>query len=147
MRISPHFHLEEFTRSETAQVKHISNTPTLSQIQNLTALCKQILEPIRRHFGKPTIITSGFRCPELNMAIGGSPNSQHLEGEAADFLVRDIPVVNVFEYLSMSPLPYDQIIYEKKGKTEWIHISYKSNRQQKLIARFDPSGKPVYKEL
>lgn len=145
MRISPHFQLTEFTHSKTAKEKGINNTPSIEQIQNMTALCKDILEPVRKHFGKPIYITSGYRSFKLNKAVGGSNYSQHLKGEAADFVVKDTQVHTVFDFITTSNLSFDQCIYEKKGDSEWIHISHKRNRREKLIAQFDGNGKPTYR--
>ncbi len=147
MRLSPHFYLEEFTRSKTAHDKGIKNIPNLEQIQNIAALCKVILEEVRKHFGKPVLITSGYRSPELNHAVGGSQYSQHINGEAADFIVKDIPVSKVFSYIIQENLPFDQCIYEKRGNREWIHLSHKRNRHEKLVAEFHENGKPTYREV
>lgn len=93
MELSEHFDLNEFTRSATADRLHIDNNlnpsdPTgQSIINNLRNLCQQFLEPLREHFGIPVIISSGYRCPALNRAVGGVSNSQHLTGEAADIIL------------------------------------------------------------
>jgi antitoxin component of RelBE/YafQ-DinJ toxin-antitoxin module len=147
VRLSPHFHLEEFTRSKTALELGISNTPDVEQVQNISALCKVVLEEVRKHFGKPIFITSGYRSPELNKAVGGSKYSQHLKGEAADFVVKGIPVNQVFEYIIHQSIPFDQCIHEKKGNTEWIHISHKRNRREKLLAAPDENGRMVYRAV
>jgi len=148
MRLTEHFHLEEFTRSKTAREKGIKNVPDVRQIQNLSALCKNVLEPIRKHFGKPIFITSGFRSKNLNRVIGGSMYSQHMNGEAADFVVKDIPVKVVFEFVrSFDHLVYDQVILEKKGKSEWLHISYKNNRKENLMAEPDGDGRMKYRAV
>jgi len=147
MRLSPHFSLVEFTRSARGEKEGFDNSPALDQIQNLAALCKQILEPLRRHFRKPIHISSGFRTEKLNQLLGGARQSQHLLGEAADLVVQDVSMGAVFQYLIQSTLPFDQCIYEKKGKTEWIHISYKRNRQELLEAQYDEQGKPHYREV
>lgn len=142
--ISPHFRLEEFTRSKTALKKGIKNTPDVEQIQNITALCNNVLEPVRKHFRKPIFITSGYRSKELNKTIGGSKYSQHLKGEAADFVVKDIPTAKVFDYIIHESIPFDQCICEKKGNTEWIHISHKRNRREKLLATPNEKGLMTY---
>lgn len=144
MRISPHFHLKEFTKSKTADEKKIENSPSVEQIKNITALCKNVLEPVRKHFGKPVYITSGYRSKDLNKAIGGSEYSQHMKGEAADFVVKDIPTPKVFDYIVSHSILFDQCIFEKKGKSEWIHISHKRNRKEKLKAAPDETGRMVY---
>ena len=145
-RISPHFMLDEFTQSETAEEKKIKNIPSVNQIKNIVALCKYVLEPVRKHFQKPIFITSGYRSKELNKAIGGSRYSQHMKGEAADFVVKDIPTPKVFDFLIKSNISFDQCINELKGKSEWIHISHRRNRREKLIATFE-NGKPIYREV
>ena len=87
MKLSEHFDLNEFTRSATADRLHIDNSIPEEFIPNLKNLCQQVLEPLREHFGIPVIISSGYRCPALNRAVGGVPNSQHLKGEAADIIL------------------------------------------------------------
>lgn len=93
MKLTDHFSLSEFTRSSTADRLHINNTIDLSVpsgqsvFKNLKNLCEQVLEPLREHFGIPVVICSGYRCPQLNKAVGGVPNSQHLKGEAADIVL------------------------------------------------------------
>lgn len=88
----------------------------------LTKLCSIILEPIRLIIG-PFIISSGIRCPALNKIVGGSPTSQHPLGQAVDIIPRRMSVKKAFEMLSKSNIPFGQLIYEKHGDVEWIHIS------------------------
>ena len=84
MKLSGHFSLAELTKSQTATRKGIDNKPTLDHIENLTELCTHVLEPTRRNFGKPMVISSGYRSEELCEAIGSSKNSQHAKGQAAE---------------------------------------------------------------
>ena len=84
MNLSPHFTLEELTRSVTARNRSIDNTPSKSELANLRLLAETVLEPLREAFGRPITVSSGFRCPELNKAVGGARTSQHLLGQAAD---------------------------------------------------------------
>ena len=132
MKLTEHFTLAEFVRSETATNKHIDNTPTPEVIENLRALCRNVLEPARVDFGSPIYITSGYRCPELNKAVGGKPTSQHLRGEAADLQVRGVENLRRLYNVIKSRGVFDQLLYESNGSTKWIHVSYKSsgNRQQ-----------------
>ena len=135
MQLSPHFKLVEFTRSATAQARHIDNTPNEEQIKNLKFLCDNVLEPLREQFG-PIIIGSGFRCPVLNTAIGGVKNSQHKTGEACDIHLPSIEVgKKYFEFLKKLP-NFDQLIWERdnpRSNHYWIHVSIKrsgKNRKQ-----------------
>ena len=135
MQLSPHFKLVEFTRSATAQARHIDNTPDEKQIKNLKFLCDNVLEPLREQFG-PIIIGSGFRCPALNTAVGGVKNSQHKTGEACDIHLPSIEVgKKYFEFLKKLPI-FDQLIWERNNPRSnhyWIHVSIKrsgTNRKQ-----------------
>ena len=135
MQLSPHFKLVEFTRSATAQARHIDNTPDEEQIKNLKFLCDNVLEPLREQFG-PIIIGSGFRCPALNTAVGGVKNSQHKTGEACDIHLPSIEVgKKYFEFLKKLPI-FDQLIWERNNPRSnhyWIHVSIKrsgKNRKQ-----------------
>ena len=135
MQLSPHFKLVEFTRSATAQARHIDNTPNEEQIKNLKFLCDNVLEPLREQFG-PIIIGSGFRCPALNTAVGGVKNSQHKTGEACDIHLPSIEVgKKYFEFLKKLPI-FDQLIWERNNPRSnhyWIHVSIKrsgTNRKQ-----------------
>ena len=87
--LSPHFKLNEFTKSRTARQHGIDNTPPPEAVENLRALCVHTLEPLREALGLPIIITSGYRCKVLNERITHhSATSQHMQGEAADFVVQ-----------------------------------------------------------
>ncbi|MBS3945336.1 MAG: hypothetical protein KGZ42_07555 [Melioribacter sp.] len=132
MQLTENISLKELVFSKDAERLGIDNKPNEVEIQKLTTLAKNILQPVRTYFGKPIIISSGFRCKELNAAIGGEPNSQHVKAEAVDFVVKDVPLKDVFLFISQN-LNYDQLIYEFK---RWIHCSYKTNgnRKQRLIA-------------
>jgi len=84
MKLSDNFSLSEFTKSQTALRNGIDNTPSEEVIENLKALCENVLQPIREYFLMPVFISSGFRCVELNHKIGSSISSQHVQGQAAD---------------------------------------------------------------
>lgn len=128
MKLTEHFTLSEFVRSDTATNRHIDNTPTTGAVDNLRALCRNVLEPARVAFGEPIYITSGYRCPTLNKAVGGKPTSQHLRGEAADLQVRGIDNLRKLYRLIKDHGVFDQLLYEtNKAGAKWIHVSYKSN--------------------
>ena len=150
MQLSKHFNLKEFTKSETAIRKRIDNTPNLEHTNNLKIVCEKILEPVRKHFGKPVRINSGYRGPALNTAVGGSAKSQHCNGEAVDFEIDGLANPELAKWVAEN-CDFDQIILEfydpKEGPNSgWVHASYSKgkNRKQKLTA-VTVSGKTVYK--
>ncbi len=144
MNLSKHFTLEEFIHSDIAVRKGIDNAPTEEIINNLKALCINVLEPIREYFKKPIRISSGYRSLALNKAIGGSKTSQHCLGCAVDFTVQDISVDEVFKNIIKMSINFDQNIQEFSA---WSHISYlkSGNRRQNLIAK-KVNGKTVYEK-
>lgn len=138
MKLSKHFTLSEFTKSQTAQRKGIANTPNSGEIEAMRLLCEKVLEPVREHFGKPVVLSSGFRSAKLNSAIGGSKTSQHRKGEAADFEIPGLSNYDVAEWMWRN-LNYDQLILEfhtaGDPNSGWIHVSYrKPYRNQELTA-------------
>jgi hypothetical protein len=139
MKLSENFSLSEYTKSQTASRKGINNTPGDEHLEAAKALFENVAQKVRDHFG-PTIITSGYRSPALNEAIGGSATSQHSKGEAVDLEVLGVPTAEVAQWISDN-LDYDQLILEffVPGETNsgWVHVSYKadgSNRNQDLTA-------------
>ena len=125
-----YFTLEELTASATAKRMGIDNTPTPKIIDNLQALVDNILDPLRMHWGRPVIVTSGYRCPKLNKAVHGAALSQHRVGMAADIrTVSDDPVENkkLLRLIIDLKMPFDKLIAEyvdKNGNPDWIHVSY-----------------------
>lgn len=155
IRLSEHFALSEFTRSETARRHNIDNSidPATEQGKavtgNLWHICQTILEPLREHTGCPIIISSGYRCAELNRLVGGAANSQHLTGEAVDFVLgrktgdeglktEDSGLTEAFIWLQ-DHTRFDQLILETNGTTKWIHVSLRRhdvlNRQKVLVLK------------
>lgn len=109
-------------RSTTATRRGIDNTPPADAIENLGALCRNVLEPARLAFGAPITVTSGYRSKELNAAVGGKATSQHLRGEAADIQVKR-GLRKLFKIIKDRGV-FDQLLYETNGKSTWIHVSY-----------------------
>lgn len=140
MKLSAHFALGEFTRSESAKREGLDNTPTPEHLENLKILCEKVLEPIRLRFGSINI-SSGYRGKMLNHFIGGSVNSDHCVGRAADIDMDDsgtgVTNTEIFNYIKDN-LDYDQLIWEfgTKEKPDWVHVGYrgKDNRKQTLRA-------------
>lgn len=126
VRLSDHFTLAEMTRSQTAIRRRLNNQPGPKHAGNLKTLCVAVLEPVREHFGRPVIISSGYRSPELNRAIGGASTSQHSKGEAADFTIPGVSNKAVCQWIREN-LEFDQLIYEF-GEAGWVHVSYREGR-------------------
>ena len=128
------FTLKEFVKSNTAARLGINNNPSEDVKKNIELLVEKILDPLRESFGKPIIVTSGYRCKELNKAVGGAAKSQHMSGEAADIrTVEDSKSANkeLFNLIIELGLPFDQLINEHDY--DWVHVSYgKRNRRMIL---------------
>lgn len=141
-----YFTIKELTKSATAVRYNIDNTPTKEVEASLKALVKNILDPLREAYGKPIIVTSGYRCLKLNKVVKGAASSQHVKGEAADIRsVQDTPAENkkLYNLIIKLGLPFDQLINEYNY--DWVHVSYgPKNRRQKLAA-VKQGGKTVYK--
>lgn len=121
MKKIKYFKLSEFINSATAKRLNIDNTPTFEIVDNLNRLA-DYLDGIREKLGKPILITSGFRCPVLNKAVGGVANSQHQKGLAADLVCADMYAL---EKVLRETGGFDQLIKEhRKGSTSfWFHVS------------------------
>lgn len=137
--LTKHFTEEELTFSETANRLKINNKADLKIRFNLLCLCKNCLELIREHYKMPVIITSGYRCAELNRAVGGAVNekgrakSQHCYGQAADFVIKGISIDEIIKWCRNN-LEFDQLINEKN---QWVHISYNTTGNRKQVMFFD----------
>jgi hypothetical protein len=146
MKLSEHLDLSEVTRSDMAKRKGISNQPTPEHLENFKKLAENIFEPIRKHFGVPIHISSGYRSKALNTAIGGSLTSQHCTGEAIDIdmdgSTKGVTNKMVFDYIKAN-LNFDQLIFEfgTKDAPDWVHVSFESNgKQRKQVLRAIKSG-------
>lgn len=142
MKLSPHFTLDELLKSQTALRKGIFNTPSEAHIEALRLVCLNILEPVRTQYGIPYSPSSGYRSPELCIAIGSSISSQHAKGEAVDFEVPSISNLEVAGWI-VGNLDFDQLILEhyQGGNTGWIHCSYKSEGNRKEVLTYDRINK------
>ena len=136
--LSPHFSLEEFVKSSTARAHGINNTPPEEAVENLRALCQHTLEPLREALGLPIVITSGYRCKELNhLLVNHSVKSQHMNGQAADFYVaepkvsdpaadlakptrRELLIRAFRQIITDDAIAFDQLIIYPT----FIHVSY-----------------------
>lgn len=132
--LSEHFSLEEMVRSGVAVSRKIDNSPTEAEVECLRQLCQNVLEPVRRRFGV-TRISSGYRSPALNAAVGGVATSQHLRGEAADIHISDPGLGRrIYDFIRRN-LEFDQLLFEHRMSNgcRWLHVSYtvrRPNRRQ-----------------
>lgn len=143
MKLSKSFSLEELVASSTAKKLNIDNTPGTKELTNLIKLVTTVLQPIRDKYGKPIIISSGYRCPKLNKAVGGSATSQHKIGQAADIhslsnTEKDNMILwNIIcDMVKNGEIKTGQYIFEYGYKAvgpDWIHVSTPGNHlNQKL---------------
>lgn len=139
-----YFTLTELTRSETAKSRKIDNTPTKEAESNLVALVVNTLDPLRRLWGKPLKVNSGYRCAALNKAVGGASNSSHLYGMAADITTGSVDGNRKLWYaLLASNIPYTKVINERNFS--WLHISFDARNISKIKMRAEQkNGKWVY---
>lgn len=131
MQLSSHFTLESMVASPIAARRGIDNTPSSLVIAQLTATCAQ-MEKVRALLGnKPIYVSSGYRCAELNLAVGGAPTSAHVSGNAVDFTCPDFGTpFEVATFLASTDLRFDQLIYEY---VDWVHLSFDARlRNQRL---------------
>lgn len=140
-----YFTINEFTKSTTAIKRHIDNRPSKEVERSLTALVEKVLDPLREAYGKPIIVTSGYRCPRLNAIVGSTPSSQHVKGEAADIKsVQDTPEENkkLFDLIVKLKLPFDQLINEHGY--DWVHVSYGARHRRQKLKAVRKNGRTVY---
>ena len=126
-----YFTLKELCASDVATKKKIDNWPSFTIVEHLNEFTQNILEPLRIAWGSSINVNSGYRCDALNKAVGGVSTSAHRLGWAAD-LVPGNGKIDEFgkftkDWLIKNRIKFDQIIFETKGKTKWLHIGYRSS--------------------
>jgi uncharacterized protein YcbK (DUF882 family) len=148
IQLSANFTLEELTRSQVALRTGTDNDPTKDPdvMANLKRLCADVLEPARRFLGVPLHVDSGYRSPLVNDWVGGAKDSAHMYGRAADVIPMGVELLQAFQLLMHSGIPYDQCIFECKA---WIHVSVaplgETPRGENLLASGHP-GAWVYEK-
>ena len=150
MKLTDNFNLNELTKSQVADRRGIPNNPSPAQIKALQKLAESVLQPLRNHYESPVIITSGFRCAELCIAIGSSIDSQHAKGQAADLEIIGVSNYDVALWIKNN-LDFDQLIWEfgTDDSPDWVHVSYvdaDSNRKRCLRA-IKENGKTKYIDI
>jgi putative chitinase len=143
MKLSAHFSLEEFTISSKALSMGIKNDPTPPHLENLKHLA-QCMEGVRALFNRPIEITSAYRNPQVNAAVGGVPTSAHAVGHAADFHVDGLTDLEAAKRVRDSGLKFDQLIYEK---SRCVHISFAPALRRQVLRQPGGPGSTVYNGL
>ena len=116
-----YFTIKEMTKSQTAKVYHIDNTPTEEEVVENLKKVMYILDMVRVHMGKPIFVNSGYRCKKLNDIVGGVRESMHIRGLAADFRTEKIEDINrMFEFLKENHKEFK--IIELINYTTFIHM-------------------------
>lgn len=141
MKLSEHFTLDELTHSDMAISRRLDNTPTPAIQSNLKRLAL-LLEEVRKAAGGPVIVSSGYRSPAVNAAVGGSDTSAHRFGLAADINCRNLTPIQLAEKIIAAGIVFDQLIYEQT----WVHIGLREGEQrcEILTAHFVKGKKTTY---
>jgi hypothetical protein len=151
MKLSKNFTLSELTKSQTAVRKNIKNEPSTAHVENLIHLAETVLQPIRDHFGKPVVISSGYRSPELCEAIGSSSKSQHARGEAADFEIMGVDNMQLAMWINKNT-NFDQLILEfyEPGdpNSGWVHCSaVREGSRAQVLKASKVEGRTKYENI
>lgn len=147
-QLSKNFSLAELTYSSTAVSKGLDNTPSPEAIANLQVLVDNILQPIRDKKGKPIKINSGYRDPAVNASVGGSTNSDHCRGQAADIEIAGIANGDLAKWI-VENFKFTQVILEfyTQGVPDsgWVHVSYNpADLKCQVLTAVKQNGKTVY---
>lgn len=151
MKISEHISMKEALRSNTAQRLGINNMPDNDTFVSMQITAEHIFEPLRNHFNEPIYISSFYRSPELNKAIGGSKNSQHCKGEAIDIddVYSKASNADFFNYIK-DKLEFDQLIWEfgDDENPAWVHVSYSLGKNRmRILKAIKENGKTKYIDI
>ena len=129
MKLSKNFSLSEFLVTSTG----IENIPTKEVIENLRKLCVNVLQPLRDMYGKPIIITSGYRSPKVNKAVGGSKTSGHMLGTSADITAGHKTLNKNLYILIRDNFEFRQLIDEYNF--QWVHVEYREGDNKKQLLK------------
>lgn len=136
MQLTKNFSLAELTKTNV----NAPNVPRQVEVDRLRLLAVHILQPLRDHLGKPIIVNSAYRSPQVNAKVGGVATSQHSLGEAADIYVKDMSPLALARMIRDLNLPYDQLIREPT----WVHVSYGPRHRRQLLTMRVVNGKSTY---
>ena len=148
MNLTRNFTLAEMTKSETALRHGLENTPGEAEIAAMQLLCEKVLQPVREYYGMGVKVNSAYRHPDVNSKVGGSRNSDHTRGQAADIEIPGVANADLAEWIKDN-LEFRQLILEfyTPGIPDsgWVHVSYvaEDNKKEVLTAT-KKDGKTVY---
>lgn len=128
------FKISELIHSDTAIENNINNMPDIDSLDNMLNLIYYCLQPIRNLIKKPLIISSGYRCALVNKLVKGKSNSQHLNGQAADFTIKGMNPNEIIEIIKKSNINFDQLINEYD---KWVHVSYNKGKNRKQVLKIN----------
>lgn len=147
IKLGDFFTLDEFVKTATG----LENIPPPEVVERLRLLVKNVLDPLRKKLGLPITVTSGYRSPLVNANVeGSSKTSQHMNGEAADIVVKGLTNAQIIQVIRSLQLPYDQLIDEQRGSSLWVHVSHNTTGAQRVMwmTRRDPGpNRPKEYEL
>lgn len=151
MNISEHISLKEAIRSNTAKRLGIDNNPDEDTLANMKVIATTVFEPLRNYFNEPIYISSFYRSPELNKAIGGSTRSQHCKGEAIDIddVYSKANNADFFNYIK-DKLDFDQLIWEfgNDNNPDWVHVSYSlGQNRRRILKAVKQNGRTQYIDI
>ena len=138
-----YFSLTELTQSATAKRLGIDNTPSDNIKKNLMLFIEKVLDPIREDWGGPIIVSSGYRCPELNAKVGGAKTSGHQYGYCADLQVKGgmkkiRELANfIFEWMKDHKMKFDELLFEHSGGVTWLHFCWIGKDGKQRMKCFD----------
>ncbi len=127
------FKISELIYSEKAIENNINNMPDINSLDNMLNLIYYCLQPARELLNAPMTITSGFRNPLVNRLVGGVNSSQHLYGQAADFIIKGMTPNQIISIIKTSKIEFDQLINEYD---KWVHISYNKGKNRREILKY-----------
>lgn len=137
IRLGTNFTLGEFIQTATGY----DNVPGEVEINNLRLLVQNVLQPLRNYLNKPIQISSGYRSPMVNSAVGGSSTSQHMTGQAADFSIPGMTPYEVEQVIKKLNLPFDQLIkYDLPDGRQWTHVSYAPRNRYMVMTKLNGLG-------
>ena len=138
-----YFSIDEMLRSATAKRLGIDNMPSQDILNNIELFIETVLDPIREDWGSAINVSSGYRCPELNKAVGGAKNSGHQYGFCADLQVKGgIKMVRkladfIFQWMMDHQMKFDELLFERSGNTTWLHFCWIGKDGKQRMKCFD----------